>query len=341
MAHTGVCVTRQYATFAGIVPGQKTVNFFETLVSRSYARAYRCRHYRARVYHIHHKPLYRLIGEPNSRHRRPLSAVQVVEGLIRLDALLFDPGVEWLATDEDTIVRLRAVNRIDPDNPPHVTIGDAEQRRMHLFPEKLTIGLDPTGRVVVLYVATAVQDEQFRAFLHRHADLLAMLPTWTLRIVAPRELALLMDRYLSVAHEVLAQPLDSRTLEYLRWYFDRRRQFETSAAGRLDMDEERFYELHQAFRSVRYQVLYRQWRREGEAALERLSSSSLKAAISRGAGRIDAVVLPHSYRHLSPVFNRSDREQERADEREEIAARPQPPYFSDASISAATKRDVT
>lgn len=66
LLHSGVCLQRQYATFAGIVHGQKTRKFFSKLVSRRFATAYACRHNRGRVYHVHHKALYRAIGQPES-----------------------------------------------------------------------------------------------------------------------------------------------------------------------------------------------------------------------------------------------------------------------------------
>jgi hypothetical protein len=66
MLHSGVCLLRQYTAFAGIVHGQKTRKFFAKLVRRKYATAYPCRHNRGRVYHVHHKPLYRAIGQPSS-----------------------------------------------------------------------------------------------------------------------------------------------------------------------------------------------------------------------------------------------------------------------------------
>src|SRR4029453_9501901 len=78
MQHSGVCLPRQYAAFAGIVYGDKTWTSFERLVQRGYAVPYRCRHHRGRIYHVRYKPLYRAIGKPDSRHRRPLSARQVI-----------------------------------------------------------------------------------------------------------------------------------------------------------------------------------------------------------------------------------------------------------------------
>jgi hypothetical protein len=62
MLHSGACLLRQYTTFAGIVHGQKTRKFFRKLVTRGYATAYACRHNRGRVYHIHHKALYRAMA---------------------------------------------------------------------------------------------------------------------------------------------------------------------------------------------------------------------------------------------------------------------------------------
>src|SRR5207237_1114310 len=105
----GVCLLRQYTAFAGIVHGQKTRRFFHKLVSRRFATAYPCRHNRGRIYHMHHKALYRAIGETDSRYRRPLSARGVVDDLMLLDAVLASPEHVWLATDEEKRSHLAAL----------------------------------------------------------------------------------------------------------------------------------------------------------------------------------------------------------------------------------------
>jgi hypothetical protein len=64
MRHAGVCVPRQYARFA---QGAKCNAFFDKLVRRGYAYPVECIHNRARLYHVHSKPLYNLIGEARSR----------------------------------------------------------------------------------------------------------------------------------------------------------------------------------------------------------------------------------------------------------------------------------
>ena len=67
MEYSGVCLLRQYSAFAGIVHGQKTRKFFVKLVGRKFATAYAVRHNRGRVYHVHHKALYRAIGDAGCR----------------------------------------------------------------------------------------------------------------------------------------------------------------------------------------------------------------------------------------------------------------------------------
>ena len=69
--HSGVCVMRQYSTFAGIVFGQKTRKFFAKLTRLGYVSTYDCAHNRARIYHLRHRDIYEAIGEADSRLRRP------------------------------------------------------------------------------------------------------------------------------------------------------------------------------------------------------------------------------------------------------------------------------
>jgi hypothetical protein len=56
--HSGVCVMRQYSTFAGIVFGQKTRKFFANLVRARFVSTYDCAHSRGRVYHVRHRAIY-------------------------------------------------------------------------------------------------------------------------------------------------------------------------------------------------------------------------------------------------------------------------------------------
>src|SRR5215207_5874615 len=89
--HSGVCVMRQYSSFAGIVFGQKTRKFFANLVRLGLVSTYDCAQNRGRVYHVRHRAIYEAIGEPDSRLRRPPGVPRALERLMLLDAILEKP----------------------------------------------------------------------------------------------------------------------------------------------------------------------------------------------------------------------------------------------------------
>src|SRR5216117_2291049 len=101
MLHAGVCVQRQYCSFAGITYGQVSREFFDKLIARRFATGYPCGRRGAQLFHIHHKALYRSIGEPDSRYRRRGSVARAIERLMVLDAVLATPHVTWLATERE------------------------------------------------------------------------------------------------------------------------------------------------------------------------------------------------------------------------------------------------
>jgi hypothetical protein len=299
MLHSGVCLLRQYTTFAGIVHGQKTRNFFNKLVGRRLANAYSCRHNRGRVYHVRNKAVYRAIGETDSRYRRPLSAASVVEGLMRLDAVLASPALVWLATAEEKRTHLLSLTNIPEHRLPRGTAASRTSDTARLFPDRDPIGIDLNGRWVVLYVAGG-GGEDLRAFVQRHADLLTALPAWTLRLALPPDLKPLDKSFRQVVEHELTTPLSPRAFDELRWYFDQRR---ASGGDRHKVaDEERFACAKEAFAGPRFQLLYARWLSQGDAVFDTLQSRAIGEAIARGAGRIETVVLPHQYRHLSPIL---------------------------------------
>ena len=130
MRHGGVCIPRQYARFAGIANGGRRCNaFFDKLVSRGYAHEIRCVHNRARVYHVHHRPLYFLIGEASSRYRRPVSPRVALERLMLLDAVLAVGDVEWLTTAAEKATYVEGLKaRATDDGPQQSTSDEARPR---------------------------------------------------------------------------------------------------------------------------------------------------------------------------------------------------------------------
>ena len=116
--HSGVCVMRQYSSFAGIVFGQKTRKFFANLVRLGFVSTYDCAHNRGRVYHVRHRAIYEAIGEPDSRLRRPPGVPRALERLMLLDAILENPESIWMSSSTEKLGYL-ASRGISADDAPH------------------------------------------------------------------------------------------------------------------------------------------------------------------------------------------------------------------------------
>lgn len=300
MRHSGLCIKRQYGAFAGIARGgQKCNAFFEKLVSRGYAMASDCVHNRARLYHVHHKPLYHAIGEPESRYRRAVPARQAAERLMRLDAALMSPYVEWLTTRSEKLAYLTArVTSHSAQSPA----ASPSAMRLDLFPGTFPIGIDAVGGAVVLYVATKPWTEDFRTFLVGHIELLAVLPTWTVRVVFPPALRRVVADYGRAFHEELESQFDAQTVNDLQWYFFHCRRQTDWRTCPGDALKARAHRCARVFTGPRFTHLYRRWLSQGEKVLAALPSVITEAARS-GRAALDLHLLPHSYDHFAPLVS--------------------------------------
>jgi hypothetical protein len=297
MLHSGVCVVRQYCAFSGITRGRKTQDFFGSLIDRGHASSATDAHSKVRAFHVHNRGLYEVIGEPHNRNRKPVSVAAAVERLMILDAVLESPKVEWLATERDKLAHFTrtlgtSFRRLDL---PHLTFGEAPRTTTRFFPDKLPIGLAANGdRTIFTFLITRSSPVDFRAFLHRHAELLRALPSWRLRLLIPSHLAGAPEAFTSALREELLSPLRLAAARELEWFFAAR----SDASPRAADEQERFERARRAFDAPRYWMLYRRWRAEGRSALDAVSSSALSDAINRGTGKVECHVLPHPYFHL-------------------------------------------
>ena len=294
MLHAGVCIGRQYCAFARLAYGQKMHDFFQSLISRRFATARRCGHNRARLYHIHYKPLYQAIGEPNNRHRRQTALARAVERLMLLDAVIAEPGRTWLATEQEKLTHFTLTHRVLRRDLPTLTFRADDAETVRYFPDKLPIGVNGDGRYTFLYLVTRDLPGDFRGFLERHAELLRALPAWTLRLLVPRHKTNAIPAYRAAFREQLVMPLEPALLEDLRWYFHTRRKG-------VNGPDERFDQAARAFSAPRFQPLYRAWLERGETVLDATLSSVLADHVTCGTGRLECHVLPHSYARLSSL----------------------------------------
>jgi hypothetical protein len=302
MRYAGICVPRQYAAFAGTAYGRQVNALFDRLVERGYATICGCLHNRARLYHVCHHALYQAIGEPHSRYRRPVPAAGVSDRLMLLDGMLTSPDTTWLATAPE---KAHCLTTLWPSIPaeaiPHVTVGDGPSRTIRLFPDRLPVGIDAAGRVVLPYLVASVVNNDVRAFLQRHGDLLRALPEWTVRLLFFKRVGALGASFGEAFRAELASPLSPTVISELRWYFE---QCRVAAGNRARLPPDaRFRRIEQAFDAPRYRMLYRRWLEDGDRTLNAVESGAIAEKLEHGAGRLEYVALPHSYRHLTPLVS--------------------------------------
>jgi hypothetical protein len=299
MLHSGVCLGRQYCAYSRIVRGQKMYDFFSSLVARKLATPYSSAHRRAKIYHVHGKALYAVIGEPNNRNRKPVTLARAIERLMLLDAVIAEPKLQWLGSEREKVEYFRRRTTLRLGELPSLSFGVAPKQTIRYFPDKLPIGINSDQRMhVFLYLVNRETPVDFRAFLHRHAELFRALPEWELRLLVPRHLTESVSLFEAAARQELATPLRLDDANELAWFFRQRR---TLDGGGSEDDPQRFRSAVRQFHAPRYRVMYRLWKKEGDALLHATVSRVLSDALVRRTGRIKTQELPHVYQHLSPL----------------------------------------
>jgi hypothetical protein len=303
MVYSGVFLNRQYCAFAGISHGQKTHDFLCKLVERGCATvitpgALR----RGRIIHVHHKPLYEAIGEPNDRNRRVASLGRVIERLMLLDAVLADQHYFWLGTERDKLAYFKDRLQDDcrPEDLPHLAFGSGTGKTVRYFPDKLPIGVerDSGPHHVFLYLVTRDVPVDFRMFVFRHAELLKVTHSWTIRLLVPSRFRRSIALYRRAAREELSPDLEPSTVDAVEWMLRRRAGTAEPTDIPADID---IATAAREFRGPRLRARYRMWQIDPSLAKWNLSSFILRDQIARGDGRLEFVELPHQYLRLTSL----------------------------------------
>jgi hypothetical protein len=129
---------------------------------------------------------------------------------MRLDAVLAGPDLNWLTTRREKAQFVLAA-------------GGTEVAGGAAAASSFPIGLDPSGQLVLLYVATVPWTADFRRFLQDHVPLMQRLSAWTLRLVFVQPNDRWSKSYQSVIDEELKTPLQPATIRELKSQFEWRR----------------------------------------------------------------------------------------------------------------------
>lgn len=306
MVHAGCFLERQYCAFTGTVRGQNSREFVGRLVIRGFARAVEPGPVRrGRLYQVHHKPLYEAIGLADDRNRRLLSIGRMVEKLMILDVVLSDRRCWWLSPEMDkrTFFNASQETNLRPEEYPHIAFGSGSRKIVRCFPDKLPIGIekDDVRRFVFLYLVNRRIPVDFRQFLIRHHSLFLHLHTWTVRLLVPRRFKRSVALYKAALREELWTPLHPSISEVLKSYFRERKE----QGGHLGEPSDRY--IAKEFRRQgmpKITALYRAWRREGDVALWRSSSTGLRDDRSYGWSSCEIHMLDAQYLQLTGAMDR-------------------------------------
>jgi hypothetical protein len=305
MLHSGVFVGRQYATFAGITHGQKAHDFLEKLLVRRFVTPIGLGSTgRTRIFHVHHKPLYTAIGEPDNRNRRRVTIERAIERLMILDGVLGDRSVTWLGSEREKrrYFKNRLGDHLRDDEYPRLVFGKKPNVTVRYFLDKLPIGYDADHRRhVFMYLARSPSPMDFRVFILRHLELLNALGFWTIRVLFPRSLAGSMKAYEKAAYELLTKPLPPSETEELIWFF---RQPELWPLAVSASDRARVQTARRAFRSPRFAAIRRHWIAEGNRAVFLAASPVARDTFDRRRASVECLELPHAYEHLLVLARR-------------------------------------
>lgn len=243
-----------------------------------------------------------------------------MQRLMLLDAVISHPDLVWLSTASDKVAFFAANSSCPLEQLPHKSVFAA-------FP----IGVDTGGRPVFIFVVNTWNADDLRAFLQQRGDLLAALPGWTIRLVLPNHFKGVKSRFEGIVRDELSSPMSPRSFEELRWYFEQRRR---AAPGGND-EADRFRRAGRAFAGTRWELLYRRWLTDGDSALNLATSTAMRDALGRGDGTIESEVLPHSYRHLSPLASLVRARVKGVEKGERALGDSQPPAAERAAFFAA------
>ena len=308
MLHSGVFVGRQYAAFAGITHGQKVHDFIAKLLVRKLVTPIELGTTgRTRIFHVHYKPLYAAIGEPDNRNRRRVTVDRAIERLMVLDGVLADQSVAWLGSERDKrrYFQQRLDEHLRDDEYPRLVFGKRPNVTVRYFPDKLPVGYDcDHRRHVFVYLARSPSPMDFRVFILRHLELLNALGFWTIRVLFPRSLAASMKAYEKAAYELLTKPLPPSETEELIWFFQ---QPELLALAASASDPARLQAARRSFRSPRFAAIRRHWIAEGDRGVFLAASPIARDTLDHRRASVECLELPHAYEHLFVLARKTAR----------------------------------
>lgn len=303
LRHGGVCVPRQFTTVAGIAFGQATRVFFARLVAEGWARSYACWLRGGTYVHVHHKALYRAVGDPESAYRRSPTIPRVVERLMLLDVVIGARELRWLASAGEKTAYFHRERTLPLSVLPVRYDRRAGERIARYFPDGWPVGIGDGGKVVLVYFPRVATRGDVEHFVVRHLPLIGQLQQVTVRLVMPGFMATSEADLRAVALRALSLTVRPLIVDEFLWYCGMRRAREHGSVV-AQADVERFARSTRAFAATRFQLTYCTWCTAGDAAVDALRSTRVAEAVARGDVRVETQIMRGQYLRLAKTLTR-------------------------------------
>jgi hypothetical protein len=181
--HSGYFLRRQFDAYIGRVKGAISQHFLTKAERRGHVRAIDYGQNRE-VFHLHWKPIYRLLGDEDSQNRRIKGDLQIKSRLMILDYVLRDTREHFLETEQSKVEFFTKSCRLSAEVLP---AGGTKGRH---FPDRFPISTVQSADQNRLTIRFAFIDEglfslrKFERFVLQHEKLFQALKRFTVVYVA-------------------------------------------------------------------------------------------------------------------------------------------------------------
>jgi hypothetical protein len=275
--HSGFCLRRQYAAFAGVEYGKNVRDFLDSLIARGIAARVTFRGDRGFIYHLFGRPIYAALRQDDNRNRRHASPALIARKLMLLDYVLSRPGLEWYATEREKVELFANEFNVPIHALPYRVYDSqhSERRTRRYCVQKLPVFVSrPSKRLYFICLVTEPDARDLRFFVREHSALLRELPAYT--IVAVHAAHISNEAACRRAWEratdgtqPLPRLLDRATLE---WYVQARRRIEQGALDALSVADIQRYRACETRARGPLDALYARWRSAGEPTVSALDA---------------------------------------------------------------------
>lgn len=259
--HSGYFLRRHFREFISGEPGGSEERFIERLSQGQHAQVSLLAD-STQVFHLHSRPFYNIIGQPDNRHRRKRAPGAIQLKMMALDFALRHRRFRFLPTEQEKLEYFQKQLGIPSNHLPAKVYSSMKcGSTTRYFVDKFPVFLSGQGEVGFCYIDAAANTcSGFRTYLAQYHRLLLSLESFQIVYASARKWNFTRARY----HFNRRWGMPRSRLEEIAEYFQmeedfRARRFEKFDKAGLD----RVRDLRKFYSTYSTGFLFDLWKREG------------------------------------------------------------------------------